>query len=167
MTDIPDFAINGRTFRARLELDECMGPPWEEHCGHGVVSEWTQRAKRPGEVAIAGDGPRGCPRRYYDIQESTKIARRDGWDAKPYGGTRGEKAARAVEADFERLRQWCEGHWCWVSLVVTPLCQCCGEPMEGEAQWLGGIEGDSGEDYFAGEARELAEEWLSQQRAAA
>lgn len=67
---------NGRTYRVTIEHDGDMGAPWEEHDGHGVVSEWTRRDKAPGEVVIASD--RGS-HRFYDVAETTRIAKRDGW----------------------------------------------------------------------------------------
>ena len=72
---------NGRTYRVEIEPDYDHGAPWEEEDGHGPVSEWTSRAKLPGEVIIAKD--RGSYR-YYDFAGACRIARRDGWDAKPY-----------------------------------------------------------------------------------
>lgn len=69
------------TVTARIVRDEHMGAPWEEHDGHGPVSEWTDRAKRPGERVLNED--RGS-KRYYDFQEAVKIARRDGWGWIPH-----------------------------------------------------------------------------------
>ncbi|RQH02741.1 hypothetical protein [Paraburkholderia dinghuensis] len=66
----------GYTFRVRVEADDSMGAPWEEHDGHGEVSGWTTRDKRPGEIVLSSDR---WSKRYYDVQASMKIARRDGW----------------------------------------------------------------------------------------
>lgn len=108
--------VKGFDLTARIEADEDMGPPWEEHDGHGIVSEWTTRDKMPGERILCSDR---YSRRYYDVQASTEKARKDGWDAPPYGGTAGQKAARAVERDFEHLRQWCTDQWHWVGVVLS------------------------------------------------
>ena len=49
--------MGGFSVTARIESDGCsMGAPWEEHDGHGPVSEWTRRAKRPGEIVLVKDG---------------------------------------------------------------------------------------------------------------
>ena len=68
--------IDGRTFNVTIEPDSSHGAPWEEEDGHGPVSEWTRRDKRPGERVLCED--RGS-RRYYDFAEACRIARRDGW----------------------------------------------------------------------------------------
>ena len=83
----------GYELKAEVVPDEDMGPPWKEHDGHGPVSEWRSgSSKRPGERILCED--RGhC--RFYDFAEAVKIARKDKWDAPPYGtGTPGERAVR-------------------------------------------------------------------------
>ena len=151
--DTWEFVSEGYTFRAETFHDSDMGEPWKEHDGHGVISDWTTRDKAPGERVLATDGRH---KRYYDIQATVKIARKDGWDAEPYGGTAGQRAARATEADYERMRAWCNDDWCWQWLKVT-LLDSDGEPTD-EYETLGGIEGDSGREYFESEARDLASE---------
>lgn len=76
--DIEERTIDGRTYRVRIsvQFDEDHGAPWEEHDGHGPVSEWTTRDKRPGERVLVSD--RGS-KRYYDVQEANRIAKADGW----------------------------------------------------------------------------------------
>lgn len=69
-----------RTFVVAVMPDSDMGAPWKEHDGHGVVSELTGRAKRPGEVVLHQDR-RGA--RYYDWQESCKRARDEAWGGLP------------------------------------------------------------------------------------
>ena len=71
---------NGRTFKVTIDRDD-MGPPWEEHDGHGPVSDWTTRDKRPGEMVLHQDGR---SRRYYDFAGAVVLARKDGWDTEPY-----------------------------------------------------------------------------------
>jgi hypothetical protein len=137
MFDNQTFELHGRTFTFKTEVDECHGEPWIENDGHGVVSEWTRRAKRPGERVLASDHG---SYRYYDFQESMKIALRDGWG---YGGasegaTRKQITALAVEADFERLRRWCADQWCWIGVIVT-------DELTGEDSSLWGIESDAGD----------------------
>jgi hypothetical protein len=69
---------DGYVVTAKVEVDADMGPPWEEHDGHGPVSNWTDRAKRPGERVLVSD-ERGRQHRYYDFQKAVKMASRDGW----------------------------------------------------------------------------------------
>lgn len=76
--DIRELSVNGQIFRFRIDVhdDQDMGAPWENADGHGPVSDWTTRDKRPGEWVLSSD--RGS-KRYYDAQEANRIAERDGW----------------------------------------------------------------------------------------
>jgi hypothetical protein len=150
--DRDTFEHNGNTFRFRTEYDDTHGAPWVEEDGHGPVSEWTTRAKRPGERVLCRDGR---SYRYYDFQQAVALAKRDGWDAEPYRtGSRGETATRAAEADFRRLNAWCEDRWNYVGVIVN-LVDDFGDDMEGTEHSLWGIESDAF-DYHEVVARELA-----------
>lgn len=132
--------IDGETYRISWDYDPDMGAPWKEHDGHGIVSDWTARDKRPGERVLCRD--RGS-RRYYDVAETMRIARREGWGVSdPAGKTAGQVAAEAVELDFAYLRRWCEGDWWWVQVLVEHV-------RTGVAESLGGVESDSLEDVIA------------------
>jgi hypothetical protein len=153
MLDSWVFEVDGRTFRATVERDDHMEAPWDEHDGHGDVSDWTTRNKRPGEWIIASDGRN---KRFYDFAGAVKKARAEGWDAPPYKtGTRREQAARAALRDFEHLKAWCDDEWFWVGVIVTPLCDCCDSPDGNAAESLWGIE-SSDESYLKEVALELA-----------
>ena len=141
--DRDEFEVKGRRFRLTIHSDD-LGPPWKEHDGHGVVSDWTTRAKRPGERVLNED--RGS-KRYYDIEATMVIARKD------WGFTDGAAAAKAVEADFQRMYGWCNDQWGWVWLKVELISG----RSKGEFESLGGIESDS-EEYISECAYELAEE---------
>lgn len=110
--------VDGFKIVAKLMADYGHGSPWDEEDGHGPVSDWTSRDKRPGERILNSNHG---SYRYYDVEEAIKIAKRDGWDAPPYGGTLGEKASRAVERDYEALKAWCNDEWYYggVSLMVS------------------------------------------------
>ena len=152
--------INNQSFAVDWSPDPDMGPPWKEEDGHGPVSEWTRRSKRPGEMVLCSD--RGC-RRYYNFQSAVKIARLEGWGVGGGigpGRTAGERAHNAALADFEYLRRWCNDEWQYQTVSVTPL-DSDGERVESETQYLGGCAGD--EDYLMSVAQELAEEWLYSQ----
>lgn len=151
--------IEGRVGRyqvkAELVRDHDTTPPWEREDGHGPVSEWTSRDKQPGERVLCSD--RGN-KRFYDFAGAVVIAKRDGWDSEPYGtGTRGQKAARAVERDFERLRRWCNDQWNYVGVVVT----VSREKVELGSASLWGIESDAG-DYLTETALELLPDALAE-----
>lgn len=75
-----DFTRNGRDFVAEIHVDEGHGAPWEEEDGHGPVTDWERRDKRPGELVLADDGR---AKLFYDFAEACRIARRDGWGTAP------------------------------------------------------------------------------------
>lgn len=118
-----------RTFVMAIAHDDDDTPPWERAEGHGPVSDWTTRDKRPGEVELSSGHGR---KRFYDWQEATAIAKRDGWGLSPAHlltlaalkgrkPTRKEIAAEAVRRDFEFLRSWCNDQWHYVGVVVFEL----------------------------------------------
>ncbi|MFM0341157.1 hypothetical protein [Paraburkholderia fungorum] len=180
-----EIEAGGYPFRVRIEADQCMGAPWEEHDGHGVVSDWTTRDKRPGEIVLNTDR---SSRRYYDVEASMKIARRDGWGLRdehrltllaelrrvtfavrgddgrfrlqeqcgPWKPlTKGEITAGAVRRDFEFLHGWCNDDWQWVGVVVELLDED-GEVVDGVGDSLWGIESEA-DDYLRQTARDMAE----------
>ena len=148
----------GLTARVTVEYDHVADTPWEREDGHGSFSEWTRRDKRPGERVLCDD--HGA-RRYYDFAAAVATARADGWDAPPYGtGTPGQRAARAAEADFARLRAWCRDDWCYVGLVVTIYA----EDVELASASLWGIDSDSDADYFNETIAELLAEAMAEAR---
>ncbi len=132
------------------ESDQCHGAPWKECDGHGPVSDWTTRDKRPGERVLARDRH---AKMFYDFAAAIAEAKRDGWDAPPYKtGTKGEQAVRAVEADFEYLRKWCAGDWEYIGVIVT-LSDDEGNELGKDSLW--GVE--SLGDYWRTVALELAQ----------
>lgn len=160
------FTMDGREFIVRFEHDADHGAPWEECDGHGIIREGYESEKRAGWRKLA---PAGCRDvwKFYDIAESMKIARRDGWDARPYKtGTKGEQAARAVEADFQYLRAWCNDEWKYLFVSVVMLDSDGNETRYTTS--LGGVESfaDYHEQCARDLAEELVEEWRSDKRAA-
>lgn len=153
--DNEQFQVDGFTFRVNFENDVDYGSPWENDDGHGPVSEWTRRDKRPGELVLCSD--RGS-KRFYDYQAAVKTARVDGWDCPPYKqGTKGERAARAARADYDRLRAWYNDQWQYIGVVVH-LLDDDGEEVDSASLW--GIESDAGE-YLEEVARDLAADMIA------
>jgi hypothetical protein len=145
---------NGATITINWFPDEDMGPPWDNEDGHGPVSDWTSRAKLPGERVLNEDHR---SYRYYDFAAAVKLAKKDGWEAKPYKtGTPGERANRAAEADYEWLRRWCndDWHYCGYQLEVD------GFAYE-DSLW--GIDSDS-IDSLTKEAFDAAKAWLDREK---
>lgn len=149
------FEHRGAIFKVTFPYDEAMQAPWIEHDGHGIVSEWTTREKAPGERVLVRDRH---SYRYYDVQASLKKARKEGWDAPPYGeGTKRQQAVRAVERDYEYLRGWCNDEWHYCGVVVKRL-----DRPGDDALW--GIE-DNADEYLVEVAYELADEILGTEAA--
>lgn len=82
------FEVDGTQFAFAVAPDDCgMGPPWEEHCGHGEVREirrnlWGHYPKAPGERIIWEDG-RADVALAYDFAGACELAKRDGWGFLP------------------------------------------------------------------------------------
>jgi hypothetical protein len=155
------FERNGRTFKVEFPYDEMNHEaPWDASDGHGPIREaragYTGRpSKDPGEVVLTSN--RGT---YwiYNFAEAIRIAKRDGWNAKPYdvpGETNGQKAVKAVRADMEYLRRWLDDQWQWIGVVVTLLDEDGEETDRTASLW--GIESDARE-YLVEVAHELADE---------
>lgn len=162
MYDSEIFEHDGNTFKVTFPYDEYHGAPWDEDDGHGPVSNWTTRAKLPGEMVLNRDGGSF---RYYDFAEACRIARREGWG---YGGqTPGESKRQVAEAaameDFNRLRRWCNDQWNYIGVVVE-LADDDGNPVIGHGASLWGIESDA-DDYLEQVAHELADEVIADFRA--
>jgi hypothetical protein len=116
---------NGWTVEIEIEIEQDYynaEPSWErgDGYGYGIVSEWTSRDKRPGERVLVSDRD---SKRFYDIEATTKKAKREGWDivdekATP-GMTRKARIAAAVEADFEFHRGYANDEWTYAGYIVT------------------------------------------------
>lgn len=123
------------TFRVKFERDDDAGYPWENSDGHGAVTGWESRDKRPGELVLNTD--KGTER-FYDFAGACKTALRDGWDAAPYNDgteTKRQQAAKAARADFEYLREWCANQWEYVGVIVTLLDDDGEETEVTDALW--------------------------------
>lgn len=146
----------GITVRIEYFYDHDMGRPWENADGHGVIrsaySYYGKPEKKPGEVLIPCD--RG---NYwiYDWQESTRIAKRDGWGVSnpPAGLTQRQITALAVKADFDYLRGWINEDWHYVGVVCTVLDANGEDTNDSDSCW--GFE--SLDDYHETAGREMAE----------
>lgn len=199
--DTIECVVDGFTVRARIVHDPDHGAPWDEEDGHGPVSDWTRRDKRPGE-RILSSGMRSGEHRFYDFAEAVKIAKRDRWGSLPgdlktacvdgvWRATAGDLSAEAddvnvairslfdqykaklggpgayavaaVEADFARLKAWCDDEWFYVGVVLS--ISRGGIELDDHAAALWGIESDAG-DYLTEVANELLTEALEAGRAA-
>ncbi|MBV5272089.1 MAG: hypothetical protein JZU52_00095 [Lamprocystis purpurea] len=101
--------VNAMHFTLVIALDDRNDPPWEQADGHGPVSDWTRREKRPGERVLHRDR---TLRRYYDVATAQRIALRERWGAhrppvgRPRVATRLHGATWCDRATVARLQQW-------------------------------------------------------------
>lgn len=170
------FEHEGHTFKVTIRQEEDQFLPWDECDGHGPVSDWRryyryESTKRPGERVLHIDSGLA---RYYDVQEATKIAKRDGWGCphcKIVDGklshthkTRGEMIACAVNRDYDRLRAFCANDWTYVYLIVQEIDED-GENI-GDFESIGMMESDDNAGIVS-YAYELADQILANKRKAA
>ena len=104
----------------QFEDDNVTGPPWDEIEGHGPVVEAGRHSHRSGNKR-PGWRPLHSPvivrtQLYYDWKEACRMARVEGWDAPPYGEP--GRIQRAVQHDFDYLRQYVAGDWGYVCVVI-------------------------------------------------
>ena len=150
--DYIDAEVDGFDIRARIEIDTDVQSPWEDEDGHGPVSEWVARKKRPYERLLIKDGNSA---RYYDYADAIRIAKKENWDAPPYGeGTKAEQARRAVDRDFEVTKAWFNNEWHWCSVILSISKN--GLLLSNHAASMGGVamnhpsdDGESGADVTA------------------
>jgi hypothetical protein len=145
---------------AEYDHDSDMREPWKEHDGHGIVSDWTTRAKRPGEVVLCSDR---SYYRYYDMEETAALAKRDGWGCRkemPKGATRAQIAAQAALEDYKHLKAWCNDQWHWAYVTVTASL----DGVELGHASLYGIESTDTE-YMVEVANDLIDEALAEAKA--
>ncbi len=158
LDDGDTFDYRGYRFRVHFAHDADTGEPWKEYDGHGPVSAWTTRDKAPGERVLATDTDH-TRRRYYDIAEATRIAKRDRWGSRDdVGLTKGAKAAKAVEEDFEYLRQWCADEWEYLTVTVAEVDE--DDEPTGKRASLSGVE--SYGDYHQTVVYELTDELMAE-----
>lgn len=145
--------VRGRKFKVEFPYDDTGDTPWDSEDGHGPVSEWTTRDKKPGERVLCSDR---FSKRFYDYRAAVKTAKAEGWGPAPFpGATRGQTAAHAANLDYERLRRFYEGQWSYVGVVVSLV----EDPDITTSLW--GIESDC-EEFLDETAHDLAKELCNQ-----
>ena len=128
---------SGNRFKVAFSYDDYEAP-WEVSDGHGKVSDWVTRDKKPGEVVLYQDRN---AKRYYDMQGAIQKAKAEGWscDSVLPTDTRGQKAVKAAQADFEYLRAWCNNDW-WYCCLHVAMLDANGEELQGYDEYLGAVE---------------------------
>jgi len=155
--DSETITANGLNVRVTYHYDEDASAPWEDCDGVGQVrksnaahSEY-RSDKKPGERPLS---QAGCNefQFYYDWQAAMATAKAEGWNAEPYSAP--NKAARAVQADFDYMRGYVRQDWqfVWIDAVVL---DDDGQPV-GEVDSLSGVE--TYKDYHSEQAQAMANE---------
>lgn len=151
---------------ATIHRDDYGIVPWKRWDCHGIVSVWTNRGMLKGERVLNTDNG---SYRYYNFDETVKIAQKDGWGLGPTQlanlearlgrkPTKREIAVEAVELDFQHLKGWCEDKWFYVGVAVTVTDTKHGILLTGECDHSGfGIESNR-PDYLTEVANELFDE---------
>lgn len=152
--------VCGRKVRIEWHVDAHMGPPWKECDGHGPVTEWLPRdSKRPGwRVLVSDHGAH----RFYDWEEATKIAKREGWGLGIDEFTKlmcelrrvptaKQVCERAVKNNYEWLWGWCNDEWRWCGIVVIDI-------QSDVERSLWGIESTNEHGYHEGIITDLVED---------
>lgn len=158
------FNHDGYKVRITIHPDNDHGAPWLENDGHGIVSDWTTRDKRPGELVLCADRH---SRRFYDFASSMQTAKRDGWGLalekvialeKAMGrkATPGEIRAAAVMQDFEYLHGWANDEWQYLG-YTTEIETPDGETLHGDSCW-----GFDDQTYMISEAESIARHTIAQ-----
>lgn len=169
LDDGDTFGHRGRTFKIGITSDDSSRAPWKDYDGHGIVSErkyhpfgcGSKPPKGPGERILYWDAGYY---QTYNVAETLKIARRDGWSCGEPSHTHTtarERAACAVGQNFEYLRAWCENEWFYAVIRVSLLDEDGNEIDEPE--YLGGVEYGLNECYphVYEEAISLADEIMA------
>lgn len=172
MTDIyytETRTIKGVDYRIEWLQDTDHGAPQYESDGHGVVFESPDtpedmiellheledepnmedviRYKMMRELVRPTSRHEGL---YYDVWETMKVAKRDGWGvANPTGLSPDEIIAKAIDIDYRYLRGWYTDEWHWCGITVIRL-DAEGDDTHEESVWGYSSDDDEGhEDAIA------------------
>ena len=110
--------INGYNFIIVNELDIDF-TPWE-YCDNEVnlITDWTRRDKKPGELILTTDR---TYKRFFDYQAACRYALDNQWgsrDALP-GDTKKQIASKAALNLFNYWRSWCDDEWAYRYIEIT------------------------------------------------
>lgn len=150
--------IDGSKYRIEWQYDDTFGRPEAESDGHGVRIDLDYDPETFGEdhdpeggeldleevvrhkmmrVLHHGSTWRNDPWRVYDVWETMKVAKADGWrdlkwEAEHPNATEEERLMAAVEADFNYLNGWYNDDWHWCGITVMLLDEEDDEDDEGD-----------------------------------
>jgi len=156
----------GHTFLVEHERDDQSGPPWTESDGHGIVTDWTRNTDEydaePARYWVLTRDR--WEARYYDVDATREKATKEGWGLSPDReaelivtlGRQPEPAdiiARAVELDYQYLRDWANDEWYWIGVIVKH------RDFRGHTESVWGLQ-SSDDPYLRETAIELADQVL-------
>lgn len=122
--DTETLNVQGIEVQVEYFYDSDMDPPWENDDGRGKVRKTVKRHRDGESDKRPGERPLNQPSRheyqfYYDWQEATQRARKDGWNTEPYDAP--NRVQRAVQSDFDFIRLFLADDWEYVGVVVKIL----------------------------------------------
>jgi hypothetical protein len=139
---------SGIQFDVKIVRDE-YAHPFENDIDdiQGLVSDWTSRDKKPGEMLLCESRREN---RFFDYAKAVALAKSENWGRPLEGETRNQRAARVALALFERLRGWYLDEWHYVGIVV----ECATDHAYSDSLW--GLESDCTDYIKEGEADLIA-----------
>ena len=155
--------INGYNFIIVNELDDNIAP-WG-YCDNeaDLVSDWTQRDKKPGEMIL---NTHRRFKRFFDYQAACKYALKYQWgsrDALP-GDTKKQIASKAALNLFNYWRSWFDDEWTYRYVEITLINPDTNQETD-FIESCGGIEdlNDYDQDWIKENAAVLIESFKTQQ----
>lgn len=154
--------VDGNEFTVEIHPDYCLGMPWAECDGYGVIEKrqycgYSSRRyinKAPHEVILHAEGNTAW---IYDIRATIEKAKREDWGIAnpPANWTRKQITAEAVKQDMAECRKWLSGDNFWTRVKIE-----CGDYSDS----LCGIEAtySNGLQYAKKHATEMAQAIASQ-----
>ncbi len=110
--------INGYEFKIINELDDEF-TPWE-FCDNeaDLITDWTRRDKKPGEMVLCKDHGYN---RFFDYQKACKFALKEQWGSRNSLPTDTKKqiASKAALNLFNYWRSWCHDEWAYRYISIT------------------------------------------------
>ncbi len=153
--DSEKIKIDGYTLAIKYSYDEDCDAPWDNEDCHGPVRKSRnphneyKSDKRPGERPLNCATSREI-QFYYDWQAAMQAAKTEGWNTEPFDAP--NKAARAVQADYEYLRGFVNNDWIYCFIEVALLDDQGEELATDSIGWI-----ETYKSYHKEHAQEMAE----------
>ena len=155
--------INGYNFIIVNELDDDIAP-WG-YCDNeaDLITDWTRRDKKPGEMVLCKDHGHS---RFFDYQKACKFALKEQWGSRDSLPTDTKKqiASKAALNLFNYWRSWFYDEWTYRYVEITLINPDTNQETD-FIESCGGIEdlNDYDQDWIKENAAVLIESFKNQQ----